>query len=213
MAQSPVFDGLEFLNGGWNQRVELGVVFPAGHKKHILPLLLFRLAFHELIKTKVSAFYQVTGNERPLGENDGSPIGAKQRERITAQNIALQNVPNSRKQLSTDGYGKSLVVFFIPKIQKPDTALFRIVIQYIYSIETGQCQNSVALILVPAFAVASFYDFQLASKHFSEEVTIAAGGLKKMTVYTGTFISNEIAHGFDFPFGGEDFAMRGHALF
>lgn len=66
---------------------------------------------------------------------------------------------------------------------------------------------------MPAFAVASFYDFQLASKHFSEKVTIAAGGLKKTTVYTGTFVSNEIAHGFDFPFGGEDFAMRGHALF
>ena len=148
-----------------------------------------------------------------MNDHSEKMIGAKQRERITAQNIALQNVPNSRKQLSTDGYGKSLVVFFIPKIQKPDTALFRIVIQYIYSIETGQCQNSVALILVPAFAVASFYDFQLASKHFSEEVTIAAGGLKKTTVYPGTFISNEIAHGFDFPFGGEDFAMRGHALF
>ena len=47
---------------------------------------------------------------------------------------------------------------------------------------------------MPAFSVTSFYDFQLASKHFGKKVTIAAGGLKETTVYTGTFISNEIAH-------------------
>jgi len=57
-----------------------------------------------------------------------------------------------------------------------------------------------------------FADGQLAGEDLGQKCAFSASWLQEAAIDAIALVSHEVAHGLDFPLGGEDFAMRGHAL-
>ncbi len=87
-----------------------------------------------------------------------------------------------------------------------------IVLQKLNTINAGNGNNRITLIIGGTFAVARFYNSELAVQYLRKKISITTSRFEKTAVNTFGLLFYKVEHGIDFTLSGKNLSMIGYTL-
>lgn len=153
--------------------------------------------------------------KRPFGKNDWRAIALAHGQGIATEDVFGEDKPDHISAGIVGIWAAISGVGFVPDFEQPSPTSLGIIRQKLHAIDAHDGIYAGPLIIGAQKRSSVFLlaGNEFAGEDLGQKIAIAAGWLQKAAVYAVAFISHEVAHGLDFPLGGKDLAMRGHALF